>query len=495
MKAYATSLIIAVMTVGLFFALLSRPRAPHEAPAEAAQESTRGKDASGDAGSSDAGPADAAAQAPVDAAPVVPARPLRVATLGWDLAAAAAAPPPEGSSTGPRLEIAPEVALAEIEARLARGGDDARGADVAVLPLPAFVSSFERLRALEPRAFLVVGFSRGREELHAATGALLEPPPAAGEVKLVALGPTTAADPAARAAGSESATVFGLFALDLLGVAPARLRFVAPGAPDAAGAPYAALVRGATDERKLALSTVDASRFVPIVAVAPRALLDAREAELGAWARAWLGDLARSSKDVPGVARRLASKEGLPLAAGVGGAPEALALVERLGQIDDATIEQQPSYLGPRATGPVTLDALAQRTWRLARGAGLASAAPEPLPIDGRIAAAIAPPPKERGPAGAADAGASFGSIPSGATALVAYRAASDDAAEIAAQIAFLSGVFERALFEIRAKGGERSARAIASAALAKGVAGARLVTSPDEPRGASAVVVLLSPP
>ena len=163
-----------------------------------------------------------------------------------------------------------------------------------MLPLPAFVASFERLRALEPRAFLVLGFSHGREEVHATAGALLKPPAGTDEVKLVALGPATATDQAVRAIGSESATLLGLFALDQLGVAPSRIRFVAPSAPDAKGAAFAAVVMGAPDERPRAFSTADASRLVPIVAVAPKALLDSNEKAVREWSKAWLDGLARA---------------------------------------------------------------------------------------------------------------------------------------------------------------------------------------------------------
>ena len=52
------------------------------------------------------------------------------------------------------------------------------------------------------------------------------------------------------------------------------------------------------------------------------------------FAKAWLDGLERSRKDASNVARRLANKEALPLGAGVGGAPEAIALLERLGQIE-----------------------------------------------------------------------------------------------------------------------------------------------------------------
>jgi hypothetical protein len=407
----------------------------------------------------------------------------------------------------PSVELAPEVTLEAVEARLARGGSDPVGADVAILPLPAFVVAYERLRALEPRAFMIVGFSRGREEVHAASGALLKSPPGGDEVKLVAFGPATAGEATAKASGTESATVLGLFALDLLGVAPARVRFVAPAAADAKSALFSAIARGAADDRKLALSTADASRLVPIVAVAPKALLDASEPKMRELARAWLEGLGRAGKDASSVARRLANKEALPLGAGVGGAPEAIALLERLGQVEAATLAQQSSYFGASAKGPVTLATLTQRTWSLARAAGLTtSAAPEALPIDARIATALAPsstssPRATDVDAGGTDAGAgtgAFAPLPTGATPLVLYRAveAQADAASVAAQIGFLSGIFEHAAFRVTAKGGEKAARAIANAARERfDLPASRLATGTGEPAGAFAAVEILALP
>lgn len=502
MKSYATFFIIAVMTIALVFSLVSRDRTKHEAPAEVI-EAKEAPAADGGAGADAA--VDAAAVAALgDAGPARAEKPLRVASLGWELVAAGAAlTPPAGAdaaapSAAPPFELAPEASLDAIEARLARGGADPQGADIALLPLPAFVASFERLRALEPRAFLVVGFSHGREEVRAAPSALLKAPPAADEVKLVALGPATETDATARAAGSESATVLGLFALDLLGVAPSRIRLVAPGTPEAKTASFAAVVKGAADERPRAFSTADASRFIPIVAVAPKAVVDARESAIREWSKAWLDGLSRAKTDVPGVARRLASKEALPLAAGVGGAPEALVLVERLGQIENTGLDQQTALIGPLAKGPATLDVLTQRTWQVARGGGMtAAAAPDPLPIDARVVSMIAPPPKEvpAPPAPEGDAGVSFGPLPAGAVPNVAYRAVDGDADTVAAQIAFLAAVFERGVFKITAKGGEKAAKQIASAARDKGVSSARMATGPGEPQGAFAVVEVLSPP
>jgi hypothetical protein len=508
MKGYATFFLIAVMTLGLVFLLVTRSRKDHPAPGvdPAFLEVAAGPDA-GDGGLGDAGVMVAVADASPEAAtpPKPVERPLRIAALGWELVAAGVAlTAADGGAIGPSIELAPETTLDAVEARLARGGTDPVGADVAVMPLPAFVVAYDRLRALDPRAFAVVGFSHGREEVHAAAGALMKAPPGADEVKLVALGPATVADATAKAAGTESATVLGLFALDLLGVSPARVRMVAPGAADAKAAPFSALARGAADERKVAFTSADASRLVPIVAVASKKVLDENEPKLRELTKAWLDGLERSRKDASNVARRLANKEALPLAAGVGGAPEAISLLERLGQIEPAGLAQQRTLIGATATGPVTLEVLAQRTWVLARAGGLTtSATPSPLPIDERIATAIAatpaPAPKgsPEGDAGVADAGA-FAPLPAGTTPLLVYRAveAQSDAASVAAQIGFLAGVFEHAAFRVTAKGGEKAARAIATQARDRfELSPTRLTTGPGEPAGAFAAVEVVSLP
>jgi hypothetical protein len=508
MKGYATFFLIAVMSLGLVFLLVTRSRKEYTAvpsvdPSFIESAQPLG-DAGADGGASEAG-ALAAGDAAADAASAKPTeRPLRVTALGWELVAAGVAltAPDGGAVQGPAIELAPETSLDAVEARLARGGGDPVGADIAVMPLPAFVVAYDRLRALEPRAFVVVGFSRGREEVHANAGALLKPPPAADEVKLIAFGPATAADAAAKAAGTESATVLGLFALDLLGVPPARIRMVAPGSPDAKTAAYAAVARGAADERKLAFSSADASRFIPIVAVAPKAQLDANEGKMRDFAKAWLDGLERSRKDASNVARRLANKEALPLGAGVGGAPEAIALLERLGQIEPVALAQQRAFIGASATGPVTLETLTQKTWSLARAGGLTtSAAPSPLPIDERVALAIAPAPAPKhatdGTSTGADAGA-FAALPAGSTPLLVYRAvdAQSDAATVAAQIGLLAGVFEHAAFRVSAKGGDKAARAIAAQARDKyDLPASRLATSAGEPAGAFASVEIVSLP
>jgi hypothetical protein len=492
MRGYATFFVVACMTLGLLFLLTTRTKRDWDAPAADPEPVSSAADAGVDAAAS----ASASASANVDAA--VPSKPeprgLRIATLGWELAVAGVA-----LENGPKTELAPETSLDAVETRLGNGGENAAGADIAIVPLPTFVQTYERLKTLDLRAFAVVGFSKGREELHAAPGALVKAPAGGDEVKVVALAPSTAGDATARAGGSESATALGLFALDLLGVQPSRLRFVAPGAPEAKSAILAAIVRGANDDRKLVMSTDDASRFIPFVAIAPKGQLDAKTDQYQAFAKAWLEAMGKVAKDGGAAAQKLASKSGVALAAGVGGAPEALVVIERLGRIEATPIDKQQVFIGPAAKSPVTLATLLQRMWQLERASGIVSSAtPDPLPIDARVATAIAPAPaeKQHGDSGDADAG-TFGPIPAGATTLVVYRAPLDSTADsVASQIAFLSGVFERASFRVTAKGGEKAARGIAAAARDKhDVSEKRLATANGEPPGAFASVEVLALP
>lgn len=487
MKSYATFFIIAVMILSLVFLLVTRERGAHDAPAEVVVVEDAGLDAGVEGGPPILAAVDAAPDAPAD-------KPLRVATLGWELSAGGAA----FTSASPRIELAPETTLDAIEQRLARGGADPQGADVAVLPLPSFIASFDRLRALEPRVFLVVGYSHGREEVHAAPGALAKAPPGGDEVKLAAFAPGS--DASVRALSSESATVLGLFALDLLGVAPSRIKIVAPGTPEAKTALVSAVNKGAPDERKVAFSTSDAARLIPIVAVAPKGVIDSREPALREWSKGWLDGQTKGKSDVPNLARRLAAKEGLPFANGVGGAPEALVLVERLGQVENVTLDEESSIMGPLAVRfPASLETVAARTWTLARGSGLtAAAAPDPLPIDARVISTIAPPPKaEPLKDSEADGGSTttFGPLPSGATMLAQLRAVDGEGDKVAGQVWFLSGVFPRAVFKVAAKGGAKAAQQVAASARDKGVAAGRLGTSANEPAGVFATADILAPP
>src|SRR6202044_3824992 len=107
------------------------------------------------------------AAAPADAGPVkLFDRPLRVIALGWDLAAPALlanggidpGDKSEFTAAGLDVHVAAVDAMSAVEGALARGGGDKDGADIAVVPFCELVASYERLRALSPEAFFVVGW-------------------------------------------------------------------------------------------------------------------------------------------------------------------------------------------------------------------------------------------------------------------------------------------------------------------------------------------------
>jgi hypothetical protein len=510
-RSYATFFLIAVMTLGLFFLVLTRGHVAYDAPSEIAPPPASASDA-GDGGlargATDAGVGVADGGLAVDAA-APGGRPLRVAALGWEVAAAglagalAASP---GSAAAAAFEIAPEADLDAIAARLARGGDSEGGADLAVMPAASFVVAYEKLRVLDPRAIAVVGFSRGREELRAAPGALaalVRAPPSSDDVKLVATAPQMALTPESRALGSESATVLGLFVLREMGLAPSRVRFVSPGTVDARGASFAALTalsmvaKGTMDERKPALSTSDASRLAPIVVVAPRAVLDAREAAVKDVVRAWLDGVARLVADAAPVARALSDGSasfGRALS-DAGARPELASLVERLGKVSGASLAEQGALV--LGGGPGALPATLALTWSLAREGGLApSAAPDPLPIDPRVVRALgaaAPPAPAALDVDPADAGAlAFGAAPSSSTVLFVVRdpggltappkgkvtpeALAPLAMTAGPGLASIAALFPRAVLRVSSPLGERAARTFAAGAVAAGVPASRVV-------------------
>ncbi len=516
MRSYATFFVIAVMTLGLLFLVLTRSHTAHDAPAEVVVIEPKA-DGGPEAGVAEAGAALGDAAVSGDAGPAR-ARPLRVTALGWELAAPGVAlvmQAGEGAvaATIPALDLAPETDLDAIAARLARGGDAVDGADVAVLPAPAFVVAYEKLRALDPRAFLVTGFSHGREELRASPGALLRPPPATEDVKLVAVTPQ--ASPEARAAGSESATVLGLYVLREIGVAPSRVRLLSPGTADARAASFAALVRGTNDERKAALSTADAARLVPVVLVAPRAALEAKEAVFRDLSRVWLEGVAKVAKDPGGIARAVADRTAMPLV-DAGARPDALALVDRLGHLEAAALGDQGAAM--LASEPGSLASTMGIVWSLAREGGLTTTAtPDPLPIDTRVVKALgvaAPPAREPPPELAADAGApTFAPAPASATPLFVVRdpgipattpkgkapSATDLgtlATGAAPELVSLAALFPSAVLRVSSPTGEKNARVFAGAAQNAGVPVARLATTASVPPGTNlvAVEVLVAP-
>lgn len=439
--------LLSLLLVGWGVMIGLQKRAAHEAPAVAAPSPASSSSASASASSSASPPGSGSALAPPGSgsavapppgsggpdagAPKLMDRPLRVTALGWDLAApgllanggADPAPTSDFAAAGLEVHIAPTDAASSLEAALARGGEDKDGADIAILPLPTFVASYERLRALSLDIFFVTGWSRGHE---AILGGKAEWP-TKGEVKLAALG------------GSPAAFV-ALWAFDLQGIAPGQVKLVAFTEP-AASAPFAAVDRSAQPPRDpmrdaLLLTTADAPHLVPYVAVAPRGFIDQRARALTAWATTWLAGARKLTQDPPAGARTVSATKG---------APEPIALLQTLGQSAPATLADNVRAMGLSGRSAVTLDRLFQRSWALWRGASLlATPAPDLAPVSTGVVSALARAEPGQAAGSEDDKPRELGASPK---TLITYRQPDGklDEAALVATAGLLAGVFERA--------------------------------------------------
>jgi hypothetical protein len=435
-------LAILAMLVGLIYLVATRTRDPHVMPRarpdvvdaawpEAAVPEAPAPSASGPAASA----AEAAAPAPVDARAPRLDRPLRLVASSWEQAAAALVAN-GGRSTaddsamreaGVDLKVDVASAESDIENRLARGGEEAGGADLAVLSLPSFVGSYERLRALDPQIVHVVGWSCGREVLLGARGGMLARP-------------GTLTGDVAVASSDSSASLLALFALDETGAPAARVHI----APDPRDPLFAALARPLPDDRaasapgQVELTTADASRLVPFVAVLARGFIEEHAEAMTALLKAWVEGAAALRKDVPAGARIIASQPG---------APEPAVLLERLAWIRDPGPADEAFFMGTAGREVVTVDWLFARDWRLLRDTGaITSPAPSgAIVATGPFAHAFsALPPRAIDPPLAAP-------DPSAQT-LLAHRVVKGDAATIALEAATLASIFEGSVVRVSAR-------------------------------------------
>ena len=413
--------------------IAGRDRVAHTAPAPVAPSATASASA-----------VPSSSVAPAGASLHLMDRPLRTITLGWDLAAPAVlandglepSDRSDFSAAGVPTHVRPVDAMSAIEAALARDGTDKDGADIAVVPFSDLVASYERLRALNPAVFFVVGWSRGREALVSTRDAM--PPPSAN------LAPSLADKAAVSMVGTagEAAAFLGLFALDANGTPPGTVHLVTQG-PNLDDPPLAAIDRDASSDtvrRNVLLTTADASRLVPFVAVAQRQMLESHGKAFAAWARVWVEATGRLEKDPTTAARTIAA---------VPGAPEPVALLRRLGEMAPASLQDNARAFGLSGRGALTLEVLFQQAWRIWRAVGvLATPAPEVTPIDSAIVAALVraapslvPAPRPKATVVAADS----------LKVLVTFRQPDGkvDAAALLATAGLLAAVFDRSLLRI----------------------------------------------
>ncbi len=291
-------------------------------------------------------------------------RPLRVIATHWEVAAPILLASGDGSLSraGLQQELRVATTASEIEEALARGGAEARGADLAIVPLSTWVASYEHLGALEPEAFFVAAWSRGSQVFFA--------PPSFEPSESLPTDVTLASPPTA------PETLALALLLSELGANPSRMRFTGP---DDSAPSFAATERESPEAslrssgRLPWISTADASRLSPWVAIAPRAFVRDHQAVLVAWVDAWLDALTLLSRDVPASARTLA---------GIEGAPPLVDLLRRLGQIETVPLSAQAELSGLVGHPPITTESLFRRTWALHRALGLLDGpVPETLPI------------------------------------------------------------------------------------------------------------------
>ncbi len=500
MRKKVILVLLAALLIGWGVMLGLQKRTPHDAPAfvapslsssaAASASSSANPPASGSAltptgGSSATPPGSGAADAGAPA-PKLMDRPLRVTALGWDLAApgllanggADPADKSDFSAAGLEVHIAPTDAVTALEAALARGGEDKDGADIAILPLPTFVASYERLRALSLDIFFVTGWSRGHD---AIVGGKAEWP-AKGDVKLAGI------------AGSP-ATFVALWAFDLQGIAPSQVKLVAYTEP-AASAPFAAVDRSAQPPRDpmrdaLLLTTADAPHLVPYVAVAPRGFIEQRSRALTAWAGAWLAGSRKLTQDPPGGARTVSATKG---------APEPIALLQTLGQSSPATLADNVRAMGLSGRSAVTLDRLFQRAWALWRGASiLATPAPDLAPVSTGVVSSLARAEPGQAAGGDDDKPRDLGASPK---TLITYRQPDGklDEATLVATAGLLAGVFERAPLRLAVNAGgtvdkARTKKIIDDATGRFGLAPGRIVAAGKSVALTSATIEVLTAP
>jgi len=493
MRRYIVFVLLLAMTGALGYLLVTRPRTPHESQlGEPAQDGGVARGAAAASKRTDGGRPRAGAFLGnrVDAGPpALLGRPLRVVALGWDeltpgvLAnnGASAGAQSAFHRSGVDVTFSAASNMASIERALARGGSSQDGADIAILSLPRFVAAYERLRALTPEIFFVVGWSRGREALTATPPATLAHLPPTGDVQLVA-------------ARGEPPALLALFLFDASGVAPSRVRLVDPSEMAAATAAYAAIDRSksdaanATGSRAVLVSTSDATGLIPIVAIAPQGFVEGQPDTAAIFARTWLDGATRLRRDVPEAARQVAA---------VRGAPEAVELLQLLGQSELATLRDNAQLAALSGRGAVTLDALFVRTWRLYRDAGvLSSPTPARAPLSTATIArlvrtdpSLAAPARSTAPSLSADAA-------SRQPATLTMRLDARDTQRLVAELGFMADVFGRSPIRVLVGSSRtRTTQVIQAAVQRFDLEPARIVPGRRPVGGASASIEVLAAP
>lgn len=351
-------------------------------------------------------------------------RALTVTGLGWDLLAPAllagngmkSSAPSAFASADVRVSVTIANTMSDVERALASGGAAAGGADLAVVPLSELVVAYERLRALDLRVFFVSGWSQGRDTL---TGSSFAQLPAAGSVGL-------------DYSGNADALALALMTLDLTGMSLDRLK-IDERSPNALLHAKSGGEQVASKQEELVLTTREASRLLPYVLVAPRPLLEDRDVVVTAFVQGWLAGTDALLKDRAKAARTLAALEG---------APEALGLLQALGDIEPIRLYENAELLGLSGRGAVSIESLVDWQFRVRRAARVGRAAtPEQSLVDGRVVTRLvrASPKSLQAPEPAKRSAASADAVP-----LLQRAFQKEDEEPISNAIGVLAAVFPR---------------------------------------------------
>ncbi|MCU0656574.1 MAG: hypothetical protein MUF64_15375 [Polyangiaceae bacterium] len=471
-----------------------RPRSPHQPPAAPAPSATASSPASSApaagpsapppaaisavpsaSAASSAPPAASSAGAPAEA-PALD-RPLQVAVLGWELAVPLVvanqgldpSPRSEFSKAGVGVKLGVSDRLSAIENALARGGADRDGADIALLSLPSFVAAYERLRALNPEIFFVVGWSRGRDALMADKEWLT------ADLK----------GPVALAGDDATPSLFlGLWSLGLAGFAPPQLKLLP--SSKASEAQASAQDRSSPFEgphRMALLSTADASRLIPYVAVAQRSLLERHGPSLVSWARGWLTGQKLVEADPAAAARSVGSTQG---------APGPLPLLKGMGEIQPSSLADGVRAAGLSGRNAITLEGLFQQSWQVWKQAGVVtSPAPDAAPIAPGVLAALVRsegmPPAPGGPT-------RLGSDKGKPLLVVRHKDEPDERA-LEAQIGLLAGAFERSAVRVARRDERKLKKLLESAQGTYDIAPGRLLPATKAPEKGSVLIEVFPAP
>lgn len=311
------------------------------------------------------------------------------------------------------------------ERALSLGGDDDDGAHLLILPLPSFVASYERLRALDPRIVGVAGWSQGRDALYGPASDSLMQNRRTRRAPSVAL--------CAELGTPES--FFALYLLELSGTSVGDVNI-----QERCGSGFRAHDRSASGDGgggRLIATSADASTLVPWVIIAPATVFDDDEGRerLGRWLHGWFEGVREIREHAAESARLIATATN----------SDPVRILQHLGQIQVADLAQNVRAFGLSGRGALSMTALFGETWRIWREAGvLVTPAPSQTPVDSslialaaRASAVVSTPPAAR---------TSFDTPP-------ILRVAIPDAGELVHRVGWLADLFPRSAIEVQAPG------------------------------------------